>query len=170
MDVRTTTHHRIAEAPTAGPGSPWLEAAGRLLSAARRWSRLIGAVAKSHGLRDSELIALWAVADLQDADKGSGPSQTELARRLAWSSAQISELIERLRSKGLIAACPGVADRRMRCWTLTPGGRRALSAMIPDLEAAFRSAIPNVDPDGARVAFSQISSAARRHWPREGAA
>ncbi len=170
MDPRAT-HHRAVEASHAGPCSPWLEVAEGLLSAARRWSRVIGSVAKSYDLRDSELIALWAVAHPADVGRAAGPSQTELARRLVWSSAQISELMERLRRKRLIAACPAASDRRTRRWMLTPRAHVLLNAMIADLDAAFQSAMPDVDPVGALVSHSPSDPAvAQRRWPWEGAA
>jgi DNA-binding MarR family transcriptional regulator len=64
------------------------------------------------------------------ASATEGIDQTQLARELSFSPAQISASIERLRVQGRVCLCDGRGDRRRRRWQLSASGRELLDAML----------------------------------------
>jgi DNA-binding MarR family transcriptional regulator len=60
----------------------------------------------------------------------TGFDQTSLANALAFSPAQISASIERLRAKGRICPTSSVADRRRHHWQLSETGCELLDQML----------------------------------------
>jgi DNA-binding MarR family transcriptional regulator len=87
----------------------------------RRAARVVAEWAKRFGLTEAELQLLWRLRTAPDA----GLDQTTLADALAFSPAQISASVERLRSRGLICATTS-SDRRRRYWQLSAAGRELL--------------------------------------------
>lgn len=84
----------------------------------RRAGRLIAEWAKSFRLSESELQLIW---NLRQQSQGT-VDQTTLAARLAFSPAQVSAMVERLRGLGLICQQPTAGDRRRRTWQLASDG------------------------------------------------
>lgn len=92
----------------------------------RRASRALAEWAKRFGLTEAELQLLWRLRTAPP----EGLDQTALAAALAFSPAQISASVERLRVHGLIAAHGANRDRRRHHWQLSPAGRALLDKML----------------------------------------
>jgi DNA-binding MarR family transcriptional regulator len=92
----------------------------------RRAARVLAEWAKRFGLSEAELQLLWRLRAAPD----DGFDQTSLASALAFSPAQISASVERLRVQGSICPSGSVADRRRRHWRLSATGRELLEQMV----------------------------------------
>jgi DNA-binding MarR family transcriptional regulator len=91
---------------------------GQLCRAAidgRHAAKRLGALAKQFELTEPELEILWCLACANSA----GVDQTTLAGQLAFSPAQVSACVEKLRLRGLIAHQEAPSDRRRHLWQLT---------------------------------------------------
>jgi DNA-binding MarR family transcriptional regulator len=60
----------------------------------------------------------------------SGPNQSALAAALAFSPAQVSAVVERVRQRGLICEGGAAGDRRRHHWQLSASGRELLDQML----------------------------------------
>jgi DNA-binding MarR family transcriptional regulator len=124
----------LADATTAGSELPGYDSqAERLLSlvhwtsaASRQLRRRLAAVAAGFELSDNELMVLWLSI-------GGGRVQVELAGAIGISPAQMSGLVERLRSRGLVAMHRLARDRRRQLWRTTPEGQNLLADAANDL-------------------------------------
>jgi len=61
---------------------------------------------------------------------GGGFDQTTLARRLAYSTAQVSATVEKLRARGWISQQASGGDRRRNLWRLSADGASAFATML----------------------------------------
>jgi len=92
----------------------------------RRAARALAEWAKRFGLTEAELQLLWR---LRSAPQ-DGLDQTALATALAFSPAQISASVERLRAQAWICARGATGDRRRHHWQLSITGRELLDTMV----------------------------------------
>jgi DNA-binding MarR family transcriptional regulator len=105
----------------------------------RRAARVVAEWAKRIGLTEAELQLLWR---LRSALSG-GIDQTALASALAFSPAQISASVERLKDHGCVSPVSSAADRRRRHWQLSTAGRELLDQML--VVVALQRREPNGD-------------------------
>src|SRR5262245_15004505 len=82
--------------------------------------RRLADVAAELGLSDTELLVVWLCS-------GGGRVQIDLAGAIGISPAQMSGMVERLRSRGLVAMHRLAMDRRRQVWRTTPCGQSLLS-------------------------------------------
>lgn len=96
------------------------------------------------GVSETEFRLLWALhLDCESMPMDESPrqrpraalAQTELARRLAASAAQVSAVVERIRALGLVEHDAQPGDRRRQLWRLAPAGRVLVLAIIDAVEA-----------------------------------
>jgi DNA-binding MarR family transcriptional regulator len=102
---------------------------GRACAAAadgRRAARALAQWCERFALTEPEFQVLWC---LRGGD-GSGFDQTTLARRLAYSTAQVSATVEKLRGRGWIAQRAAGNDRRRNLWHLSTDGASIVAAMV----------------------------------------
>jgi DNA-binding MarR family transcriptional regulator len=92
----------------------------------RRAARVVSEWAKRFGLTEAEFQLLWRLRSAPE----SGLDQTSLAGSLAFSPAQISASVERLRAGGHICATGSAADRRRHLWRLSAAGRELLDQLL----------------------------------------
>jgi DNA-binding MarR family transcriptional regulator len=92
----------------------------------RRAARALAEWARRFGLTEAELQLLWR---LRSAPQ-EGLDQTALAAALAFSPAQISASVERLRAQAWICARGAVGDRRRHHWQLSTRGRELIDKML----------------------------------------
>jgi DNA-binding MarR family transcriptional regulator len=104
----------------------------------RRAARVVAQWAKRFGLTEGEFQLLWRLRTAAGADL----DQTTLAGALAFSPAQISASVERLRVQGHISATDS-SDRRRHHWQLTATGRELLDQML--VAAMLRHGHPGND-------------------------
>lgn len=84
------------------------------------------------GLREEFGITLPKFDLLSQLDRaGEGLTMGELSRRLMVTNGNVTGLIDRLVTEGLVARQPAPHDRRAQLVRLTPAGKQAFDAMIP---------------------------------------
>ena len=123
------SHVDAAADGTWSVGESVIENVARLSKAAiggRRAARALAEWAKQFELSEAEFHVLWQLraAPADDLD------QTTLARELAFSPAQVSATVERLRVRLLILHHSAAGDRRRRLWQLSAGGRKLIDQML----------------------------------------
>jgi DNA-binding MarR family transcriptional regulator len=99
----------------------WSSAAGRQLR------RQLADVATAFDLSDSELLVVWLC-------RGMGWVQVELAGAIGVSPAQMSGIVERLGSRGLVEMHRPTIDRRRQVWRTTGEGAALLDRIAPHLD------------------------------------
>jgi len=109
----------------------------------RRAARVVAEWAKRFELTEAEFQLLWR---LQSAPN-DGFDQTALAMALAFSPAQISASVERLRARGHICPNGSAVDRRRHPWQLSATGRELLDQMLV-AAAVLRSQSGSESPFG----------------------
>jgi len=84
------------------------------------------------GLRGEFGITLPKFDLLAQLDRAEeGLTMGELSRRLMVTNGNVTGLIDRLVTEGLVARQPAPHDRRAQLVRLTPAGKQAFDAMIP---------------------------------------
>lgn len=84
------------------------------------------------GLREEFGITLPKFDLLSQLDRaGEGLTMGELSRRLMVTNGNVTGLIDRMVTEGLVARQPAPHDRRAQLVRLTPAGKQAFDAMIP---------------------------------------
>jgi DNA-binding MarR family transcriptional regulator len=92
----------------------------------RRASRALAEWAKRFGLSEAEFQVLWRLR----TPAGLSLDQTALAAELAFSPAQISATVERLKLRGWICAVGAAGDRRRHLWHLTAVGQEVVAQLL----------------------------------------
>ena len=135
----------------------------------RRAGRMIAAWAKSFDLSEPELQLLWCLRQ----EPGDGFDQTTIAQRLAFSPAQVSAMVERLRLSGLIMQRLTVGDRRRHQWRLSGDGQAIVDQLLANVAAEFRKAAyrerSRACRGGARflAAMTFLSGCTRSYYRRQ---
>lgn len=123
------------EVPTTG-GESLLEL---VLKAADLARELISPCLTGHGLNDARFTIMRAIRNSASGEC----SQSELARRLDQSEANISTLLDRMRGDGLVTREKSPCDRRRSVVRITERGQDLLSRAERDYgtraEEAFRA-------------------------------
>jgi DNA-binding MarR family transcriptional regulator len=120
-----------------------VDAMCRAVVAGKLATRELGAWVRPVGLGEAEFRLLWTLAGPPKGEAGTPPGQSELAVALAVSPAQVSGLVERLRSQGLIESGSVGGDRRRQAWRLTISGEQAVEIVL-NVVAALQ--IPPLTP------------------------
>src|SRR5215510_7765987 len=89
-------------------------------NASRHLRKRLAELAKPFELSDTELLLVWLCS-------GGGRIQVELAGAIGISPAQMSGMVERLRSRGLVAMHRLAMDRRRQVWRTTAAGQALLA-------------------------------------------
>jgi len=150
---------RPPDSALTGPADRWLSLAEGLAACARQVQRL---TAVPEGLRLPEVLLLW----LCGQGSSQGVAQAELARRLAVSAAQASQLLEKLRRLGWLEAYRPAADRRCQHWRLTLRGvqvlrevERELAPWVAELEKRSEATLV----DRMCAALGELTQALESH-------
>lgn len=122
--LAATSNPDTSDSPVA-----WAGLFATATALARRLRGLIGQQAELHGASEAQFAVLWQCQ--QASSQGLG--QHELSDRLAFSTAQISTLVEQLRQLGWLEGRRDPADRRRQCWQLTPAGALVTQQIIDEL-------------------------------------
>lgn len=121
------------------PGPPLL--ALLLDAGAAVQARLDGAL-EAHGLSVARLEALRALDEA-----GEGLPLGRLAERLRCVKSNVTQLVDRLESDGLVRRAPNPADRRRVLAVLTEEGRRRCRAGLAARDAAHDALLAALDAD-----------------------
>jgi DNA-binding MarR family transcriptional regulator len=92
----------------------------------RRAVRLLAEWGRPFELTEPEFQVLWRLR----AAGVAGLDQKTLATLLAFSAAQISASVERLRARGWILQICSQGDRRRHLWRLSDGGQKLLDSVL----------------------------------------
>src|SRR5436305_9407343 len=95
-------------------------------TASRHLRKRLAELARPLDLSDTELLVVWLCT-------GGGRIQVELAGAIGISPAQMSGMVERLRSRGLVAMHRLAMDRRRQIWRTTAVGQSLLAAAAEHL-------------------------------------
>jgi DNA-binding MarR family transcriptional regulator len=114
-------------------------------SASRQLRRRLAEIAGRHDLSDTELLVLWI-------SSGGGRVQIELAGEIGVSPAQMSGIVERLRSRGLVEMRRQAVDRRRQECETTLLGSDVLARTARDLESLARSLADDLNADEQALA------------------
>jgi DNA-binding MarR family transcriptional regulator len=120
----------LAPKETRADASARVDAICRAVVAGKLATRELGAWVRPVGLGEAEFRLLWALAASQSSDDDSPLDQSGLAEALVVSPAQVSGLVERLRSQGLIDSRPVGGDRRRSAWGLSVPGELAVERVL----------------------------------------
>jgi DNA-binding MarR family transcriptional regulator len=110
-------------------GEVLIEYVARLCKSAiggRRAARALADWAKRFGLSEAEFHVLWQLR----AAPAEGLDQRTLAAELAFSPAQVSATVERLRCSDLVFHQIALGDRRRHLWRLSGSGQRLIDEML----------------------------------------
>jgi DNA-binding MarR family transcriptional regulator len=102
---------------------------GRACAAAvdgRRAARALAQWCERFELSEPEFQVLWFLR----GGAAGGVDQTLLSKRLAYSAAQVSSTVERLRMRGWILQQAVEGDRRRNFWHLSVGGSAIIAEML----------------------------------------
>ncbi len=91
----------------------------------RRASRILAEWSRRFGLTEPELQLVWHLRFAA----ACGADQKALAKALAFSPAQISTSVERLRVAGWVIARSAPGDRRRNHWQLSTAGQELIEQM-----------------------------------------
>jgi DNA-binding MarR family transcriptional regulator len=107
-----------------------IDAMCRGIVAGKLATRELGALVRPVGLVEAEFRLLWALAMPAGGEAAVHLGQSGLADELAVSPAQVSGLVERLRSRGLIESSLVGGDRRRQAWRLTKTGEQVIARVL----------------------------------------
>lgn len=96
------------------------------------------------------------------ARTGSGTTMTELSRLLMVSNGNVTGIIDRLRSEGLVARQPAARDRRAVHVSLTRLGRQRFGEMATAHEAWVDELLSEFTRDDTEVLIGHLDGLARR--------
>jgi DNA-binding MarR family transcriptional regulator len=86
-------------------------------------------------LTEPEFQVLWLLRQANE----SAVDQKTLASALAFSAAQISASVDRLRVRGWILQIVSPGDRRRHLWRLSDGGQKLLDSVLLAARASRRT-------------------------------
>jgi DNA-binding MarR family transcriptional regulator len=113
---RRVDHERAGRA--TGDGASHVERTFRSAIVGRRAARAIAEWARQFELSEAEVQLLWRLRTATD----DPIDQTALAKSSAFSAAQISASVERLRTRGWVTSRSAHGDRRRHQWQLSAAG------------------------------------------------
>jgi DNA-binding MarR family transcriptional regulator len=116
-------------------------------AASRQLRRQLTEMAAAFDLSDHELLVVWLCRD-------GGRVQVELAGAIGVSPAQMSGIVERLRSRGLVGMHRPTMDRRRQVWRTSVAGQALLDRAAPRLEELAESLDTSVSSAEQEVAES----------------
>jgi DNA-binding MarR family transcriptional regulator len=100
------------------------------------------------------LAALWAAGDALPL--------TRMAERLSRTRSNITQLVDRLETDGLMTRVADPNDRRSRLAVLTPAGRTACEEGVRIQEQTERELLAGLDPDEAHCLQALMEKLQRR--------
>jgi DNA-binding MarR family transcriptional regulator len=125
-------------------------------TASRHLRKRLAELAKPFDLSDTELLVVWLCS-------GGGRIQVELAGAIGISPAQMSGMVERLRSRGLVAMHRLAMDRRRQVWRTTAGGQTLLAdaaVQLNELAAGISLGLNAEEQNAAERLCERLAEAA----------
>jgi DNA-binding MarR family transcriptional regulator len=142
--------------PGDAPPERLLRLAHWTSTASRHLRRRISELTAALDLSDTELMVVWLCS-------GGGRVQIDLAAATGISPAQMSGLMERLRSRGLVAMHRLARDRRRQIWRATAAGQSLLvnaAEHLNDLAACLADHVCEEEQLAAQTLCQRLAEAA----------
>jgi DNA-binding MarR family transcriptional regulator len=114
--------------PDLAPSESWAELLEGLAGCSRLLRAELGEHLARRGLSDAEFSILWSCRSWPE-----GVHQVQIAQKLRVSTAAVSQSVEHLRARELLASRRAPPDRRRQYWTLTAQGEAVLRGVLDDL-------------------------------------
>jgi DNA-binding MarR family transcriptional regulator len=124
--VSSRDARRHAPAETA---ARWAELTEWISRCARLLRTELGQHTAAAGLSESQFSLLWACTQ----GPAEGLNQSQIAAVSAVSAAHVSNLVEQLRTRGLLEGHRRSPDRRRQVWQITELGRQELASLLDRL-------------------------------------
>lgn len=112
-----------------------------LRATAAQVDRAIARALEPHGLTAVQFSVLQIMADAEDQQLGCG----ELGKRLMGPSPDVTRLLDRLESGGLVSRERDKVDRRVVHTRISDQGRSILAVAAPAVRAAEEQALASLD-------------------------
>ncbi len=96
----------------------------------RRLARLLAMAVREHDLNETEFRLLWLLRETERTSL----EQSVLVEELGISPAQVSALVEKLRSRQILVLVTDSKDRRRKLWRLTASCQEWLDSIIASVE------------------------------------
>lgn len=145
-----TTHSSTPNLALVG----WIEVLEGVAASTRLVRHELTRALAGHGVGESQFSILW----ICQRASGEGISQSDIASRLAISTAHVSGLVEQLRRSGWLDGHRDVADRRRQVWRTTAAGEDFVAALVASLAAWLRRAEPGL----AQIDAAQLQDLTER--------
>jgi len=107
----------------------------RRVAEGRRLARQLALVVREHAMNETEFRLLWLLRETE----GEILEQSTLVEELGISPAQVSALVEKLRSQQILDSGTDRNDRRRKLWQLTASSRENFEAVIASVESRLFS-------------------------------
>ena len=91
-------------------------------------------------------------------DQPSGCSQIELSRQLIMHRSNVTGLVDRLESRGLVRRTDSPTDRRAFTLLLTPAGKKLIGQILPQYYQAAEAVWAGMPPDRANQLVGDLQS------------
>ncbi len=105
-----------------------LDVVCRQITIGRTLARQLARALRDYAISEAEFRVLWLLR-VAEMNREPAPQQSSLSDRLRISPAQVSAIVEKLRTQGIITAIESSRDRRRRQWQLAPPGRQRFDAI-----------------------------------------
>jgi DNA-binding MarR family transcriptional regulator len=99
-----------------------LESACRLIATGRNIARQLAAAVREFQLSETEFRLLWLLRERSSDSDDASTEQSTLAQHLGISPAQVSAIVEKLRTRQMVVSAADANDRRRQVWKLTSSG------------------------------------------------
>jgi len=131
-----------------------------LRSASAHVEHLLARALEPHDLTSAQYFVLEVMDEVKDKEEAIACS--ELGRRLSGPSPDVTRLLDRLESGGLVARFRDQKDRRVVHTRITPSGVGALEGARADVQRAEEQAMADLPPESRRLLASLLSDVQRR--------
>ncbi|MCJ2038986.1 MarR family transcriptional regulator [Methylobacterium sp. J-059] len=128
-----------------------------LVLAGRQWRRAANSVAEPHGLSDATALPLILIGR-----SARNPRQNALAEAVGIEGPSLVRLLDQLQAAGLVVRMEDPTDRRAKVLSLTPEGKRIVTRMEAELNAARATAFAGIDPADLETGL-RVFNALQRH-------
>ena len=102
----------------------------RCIATGRALARQLAAALRKHDYGETEFRLLWLLRERSDISAAASTEQSALAEQLGISPAQVSAIVEKLRTQRAITPVTDRKDRRRQLWQLTASGREGFEAIV----------------------------------------
>ncbi|MHA6615544.1 MarR family winged helix-turn-helix transcriptional regulator [Pseudonocardia sp. DLS-67] len=100
-------------------------------------------------------VEMWDYVVLATLERGSAPTQSELAAASGRDKTRLIPILDRLEARGLVRRTPDPADRRNRIVGLTPAGREVVASCREGIRAMEAEFLTGLEP-GERATFVAV--------------